>query len=268
MAPASNPVGQGVANFLDAFSQEAEKGADAKRNAEGKEQFEQWKTDYMREHDKHEEDKKKTPPGVNPKAPHPLTGTHADPKLMAARKYLTAVSKNEKDFDSFHQGGYMNSPLMELQIANEMKNGKDQDTAIKDVWTKNNPDKYQALSDAHHGHIAHILQQYPILAEEYPNYASYAPKAGTPVTPEMSQETAPPVQKQQVQAPQAGASLPGGPKVPVQAPAEGNDLTLPGGPPMTAGAAPNTTPPEQDSTGLVMPPAPGQGQSGGMNANQ
>ena len=241
MAQASDPVGLGIANFIGALGDEAEKSSDAKRNGAGKEEFENWKTEFMNQHDANTNSGKEEAAKIRNQG----TATVAKTRLAAHGGTGSDMSQSEKYFLKKMSDGasklsaltksylYPNPMLdknMTPQLAKELLGMTRLSCITRNNFIKDpqNISHYKELLAKVSGHSAGTPNP---MAQ--PNQAT-APKTINDLSGGNSNPVTPP----QFQVPSLGANVPGGtnpraPAVSAPNPNEEPSLTLP---PAGAGA--------------------------------
>ena len=272
------PIESGLGSFAKSFGDTVAKGS----QNEQKQAFKAWLDQRNNtERTKGRVDVKKTVPGVNPLS-HSGKG---DPQLMAGRRALTAVQKLEDHLQKF--GDTISNPMnvnnnpitvehYRQYYKEALASGKDTGAAMniakQKVFKDAYPDEAASIYKAHaSGTVAHILQNYPELSQDFPTIAlkyniqppaapaQPAPGNGAPAAPAQapppgpqSMGPKPPV------APQQTAMAPKPPQAPpAQPPPQMAQMKMPpvGNIPVGPQSAPNTM-------------IPGQGPAGSQNEEE
>jgi hypothetical protein len=253
MAQASNPVGLGIANFIGALGDEAEKSSDAKRNEAGKEQFENWKTEFMNQHDANTNRGKEEAAKIHNQG----TATVAKTRLAAHGGTGSDMSQSEKYFLKRMSDGstklsaltksylYPN-PMLDKNVTpqlakelNAMTPQQRKDQAERDYGISNT-EEYNFIKDPQNiSHYKELLAKVSGHSAGTPNPMAQPNQATAPKTiNDLLGGNSNPVTPPQFQVPSLGANLPGGSTPPAPAvsapnPDEEPSLTLP---PAGAGA--------------------------------
>lgn len=270
------PIESGLGAFAKTFGDTIARGSEN----EQKQAFKSWLADKAAKNKKDlAEDPNKTAPARNPKTP---AGKN-DPQLVKARQALAAIQKLEDHLQKF--GDTISNPMnvnnnpitvehYKQYYKDALAQGKDAGSAMniakQKVFKDAYPDEATAIYNAHaSGTIAHILQNYPQLANDFPTMAlkyNIQPKPQptpvsnpNPATTPVPQKTsmAPMMQpKPSVQPPTQVAQVPQL-KSPMQPATQMAQIKMPpvGNVPVGPQSAPNT-------------PIPGQGPASGQNEEE
>lgn len=191
--PPSDPLGTGIAGFLQGFGSTVKERDSENRKMQGQQALEKYKMDIEKQKEKGALDRTKLTTDAKLKTAH----THdSNAALQTARRGLNAVQKAETALSTY-KATAMNPTgtnpirahhIVELIKANQAQ-GMDptsaKNKALNQAFKEDYPDIANVIYQAHSsGTIAHTLQTFSQLAGEYPNIALKYGQQSPPSTPQ------------------------------------------------------------------------------------